>query len=259
MAYKLGFVNIKGGCGKSTSAINLADQLMLRGYRVLLVDTDPQRNATTTYKAEYIGVPTLDDIFRQGFSAKECIQTTGFGDIVAGDVNLVDADTSVKTGPKMYKYIQKAFKDVEDDYDFIIFDTPPKFGVLLGNVLEYVDGVICPVKCDLYGVQGLNDLVDIIDEFKEDNENLKVLGLLKVLYKPNLNLTKSVENDVLPTFAAKLNTKIFKKGIRESTACAEAEGMQIRLTQYKKYSTTGLDYSYFTDELLEDIRNEHIS
>ena len=181
MAYKLGFVNIKGGCGKSTSAINLADQLMLRGYRVLLVDTDPQRNATTTYKAEYIGVPTLDDIFRQGFSAKECIQTTGFGDIVAGDVNLVDADTSVKTGPKMYKYIQKAFKDVEDDYDFIIFDTPPKFGVLLGNVLEYVDGVICPVKCDLYGVQGLNDLVDIIDEFKEDNEYLKVLGLLKVL------------------------------------------------------------------------------
>ena len=70
MAYKLGFVNIKGGCGKSTSAINLADQLMMRGYKVLLVDTDPQRNATTTYKAEYIGVPTLDDIFKQGFFAQ---------------------------------------------------------------------------------------------------------------------------------------------------------------------------------------------
>lgn len=253
MAYKIAFANIKGGCGKTTCSVNLADQLLSMGYKVLLIDTDPQRNATTTYGAEYLGVPTLDDIFKEGYTAKQCIQHTEFGDIVAGDVNLIDADTSIKTGPKMYKYIKNAFKEVEGEYDFVIVDTPPKFGILLGNVLEYVDGVICPVKCDLYGVQGIDDFVEIIEEFKEDNENLKVLGLLKVLYKPNLNLTKSVESTVLPAFAEKLGTKVFKKGIRESTACAEAEGMRIRLTKYKKYSTTGLDYLYFTKELLEDI------
>lgn len=253
MAYSLAFCNIKGGSCKTTSSINLADQLMRRGYRVLLVDTDPQRNATTTYGAEYLGVPTLDDIFKQGFTAKQCIQHTAFGDIVAGDVSLIDADTSIKTGPKMYKYIKNAFKEVEGEYDFIIFDTPPKFGVLMGNVLEYVNGVICPVKCDLYGVQGLDDFVEIVEEFQEDNENLKVLGLLKVLYKPRLNLTRNVEEGVLQDFANKLNTKIYKTGIRESTACAEAESMQLRLTKYKPYSTTGLDYEYFTKEFLEDL------
>lgn len=254
MAYKIAVSNIKGGCAKTTTAINLADQLIEMGYKVLLVDTDPQRNATTTYNAEYLGVPTLDDIFKQGFSAAQCIQKTSFGDIVAGDVSLIDADTSIKTGPKMYKYIQKAFKEIEGEYDFIIFDTPPKFGILLGNVLEYVDGIICPVKCDLYGVQGIDDFVEIVDEFKEDNEKLKVIGLLKVQYKPNLNLTKSVETNILPNFAKKLNTKIFENGIRESAACSEAEGMQVRLTQYKKYSTTCLDYLYFTKELLEEIK-----
>lgn len=253
MAYKIAVSNIKGGCAKTTTAINLADQLMRLGYKVLMVDTDPQRNATTTYRAEYIDVPTLDDIFNRGFTAKQCIQKTEFGDIIAGDISLIDADTSVKTGPKMYKYIQKACKEVEGEYDFIIFDTPPKFGVLLGNVLNYVDGIICPVKCDLYGAQGIDDFIEIVDEFKEDNENLKVLGLLKVLYKPRLNLTKDVEEGILKDFAADLNTKIYKTGIRESTACAEAEGRRIRLTKYKPYSTTGLDYEYFTKELLEDI------
>ncbi len=254
MAYKIAVSNIKGGCAKTTTAINLADQLMKKGYRVLMVDTDPQRNATTTYKAEYLGVPTLDDIFKQGFSAKQCIQNTDFGDIVAGDVNLIDADTSIKTSPKMYKYIQKAFKEAEGEYDFIIFDTPPKFGILLGNVLEYVDGIVCPVKCDLYGVQGIDDFIEIVEEFKEDNEKLRVLGLLKVQYKPRLNLTKSIEDSVLQSFAEKLGTKIYKTGIRESAACAEAEGMRVRLTKYKPYSTTGLDYDSFTNELLEDIK-----
>lgn len=253
MAYKIAICNIKGGCGKTSTAINLADQLMARGKRVLLVDTDTQRNATVAYGAEYKGVATLDDIFKGGLMASDCIQTTGFGDIIAGDDALVDADTSIKPGPKMYKYLQKALAGIEDKYDYIIIDTPPRFGILLGNALECVDGVIIPSEVDIFGIQGLSDVFGIVEEFKEDNENLRVLGILKVKYKKAQKLSNDVETNILPEYAKTYNTKVFKTCIREGVKLREAQALQVRLTEYQKYSNPALDYSLFTDELLKEI------
>lgn len=253
MAYKIAVANIKGGCGKTTTAVNIADQLMRKKKRVLMIDTDTQRNATVTYGAQVINVATLDDIFRKGFKAEDCIQSTPYGDIIAGDDALLDADTSIKPGPKMYKYIQKALENVEDKYDYIIFDTAPRFGILLGNVLQASDGVIVPLEADIFNVQGIKDVCEVIDEYREDNPNLRILGFLKIKYKGKQNLTTDIEENILPQFTELYNTKVFKHGIRESVRCKEAQAQQMRLSQYKPYSTVALDYMGLVEELLEDI------
>jgi len=254
MAFKLCIANIKGGIGKSTTALNIADQLMRVGKRVLMIDTDPQRNTTAVYKASYLGVPTLDDIFQKSFKAEDCIQHTAFGDIIAGDDSLRDADTAISPGPKMYRYILKAIKNIEDRYDFIIFDTPPKFGILLGNVLECCDAVICPVTCDLFGIQGITDFFNLVKEFQEDNATLSVLGILRIKYKGKQNLTADIETNLLPKYAEQMQSKVFSTPIRESVKCQEAQTLQMRLSEYAPKCTTALDYESLVGEILSDLK-----
>lgn len=253
MAIKIAAANIKGGIGKTTSILALADGLIKRGYKVLMVDTDPQRNTSRVYQAQTEGVETLYDIIMSGYTAEQCVQSTGYGDIIAGDALLKSADSDVKTGPKMYKYIQKALKAVENKYDFILLDTPPKSGVLLGNVLMAADYVIVPVTCDIFGIQGIDDFALEIEEYMEDNEGLKILGLLKIKYKGRQALTRDIEENLLPEYAARLNTKIFTSTIRESVKCQEAQTLQMKLSEYAPGCTTYVDYEAFVDEVLKEV------
>lgn len=255
MAYKIAAANIKGGIGKSTTALNLADQFIKRGLRVLMVDCDPQRNTTTVYRARTEGVPTMYEIFCSGYPARQCIQRTDYGDIIANDPQLINADTMVKTGPMMYKYLKKALASVENLYDFIIFDTPPHNGVLLGNVLFAIDGLIIPIECDLFGIQGLSDVNQSIIEFQEDNKGLSVLGILKVKYKKKQNLTRDIEDNLLPKYAKMMNTKVFDTTIRESVRCKEAITCCMRLSEYAPKSTVETDYSALADEVLKEVMN----
>lgn len=250
MAYKIAAANIKGGIGKSTTALNIADQLIKRGYRVLMVDCDPQRNTTVVYRAQVQNCATMYDIIFSGHSVEDTIQHTSFGDIIPNDAELKNADSLVKPGPGMYKYLKKSLSSVEDKYDFIIFDTPPHNGVLLGNVLMTCNGVVIPVECDLFGVQGLSDFNETLKEFKEDNETLQILGILKVKYKPKQNLTKDLEYNTLPKYAESMGTRVFQTAIRESVKCKEAITSRSRLTEYAPNSTVEQDYSTLTDEIL---------
>lgn len=254
MAYKISVANIKGGIGKSTTALNLADQLIQRGYRVLMVDGDPQRNTTAVYKAETNNVATLYDVIFSGYTAEQCIQSTGYGDIVPNDEALKTADSQIKPGPGMYKYIKKMLANIEKSYDFIIFDTPPHNGIILGNVLMATDGVVVPVECDLFGIQGLYDFYSTLKEFQEDNESLKILGILKVKYKKKQNLTRDLEENVLPQYAADMKTKVFETTIRESVKCKEAITGRMRLSEYAPKSTVAQDYSALTDEILKEVK-----
>lgn len=253
MAYKIAVANIKGGIGKTTTALNLADQLIKRNKKVLMVDMDPQRNTTTVYSAKTDNTPTMYDIFFADYTAEQCIQHTDFGDIIPNDSELKNADSAVRTGPAMYKFVKKTLSAVEKKYDYIIFDTPPHNGVLLGNVLMGCDGVIIPVECDLFGVQGLKDLYNTLIEFAEDNEKLCILGILKVKYKSKQRLTKNLEDNALPNNAKEMNTRVFKTSIRESVKCREAMIARVRLSQFAPNSTVEQDYSAFTDEIIEEV------
>lgn len=253
MAIKIGVANKKGGIGKTTTATALAAGLIKRGYKVLMIDTDPQRNTTKVYRAQTEGVATLYDIIFAGYKAKACIQHTEYGDIIASDENLENADTQIMPGPKMYKYIRNAVNEIEHEYDFIIYDTPPKAGVLLGNVLMSCKYVITPCTCDAFGVQGIMDFYDIIKEYQEDNEVLTTLGLLIIKYKGRQTLTRDIEDNLLPVYAQDMETKIFNTKIRESVKCQEAQTLCVSIFDHAPNCTTAIDYDAFVDEILEEV------
>ncbi|MGN1458499.1 MAG: ParA family protein [Acutalibacteraceae bacterium] len=253
MSIKIGIANRKGGIGKSSTALALAAGLKKRGYKILMIDTDPQRNTTNVYKAKTEGVATLYDIIFAGYKSSECIQHTEYGDIIASDENLQNADTQIKPSPGMYKYIRNAVKEVEDDYDFIIYDTQPYSGILLGNVLMSCQYIITPCTCDAFGIQGIMDFYDTIKEYQEDNEKLSILGLLIIKYKGRQNLTKDIEDNLLPEYAKQMNTKVFKTRIRESVKCQEAQTMRESIFDYAPKCTTAVDYDKLIDEILAEV------
>ncbi len=256
MAIKLATANLKGGIGKSTTALCLADSLQEKGYKVLLIDTDPQRSATGIYNAQSTNVSTLADLMYAGDDAKECIQKCKLGDIIASDSALQDAETMIKADADRFYHLSDACKSIENDYDFIICDCPPGNGVLLGNVLSYVDFVIMPITCDKFGIQGMTDFKAVMSTYtKRINPSLKILGVLIIKYKGRQSLTKDLEDNLLPEMISEMETKLFNTKIRESVKCQEAQALNKSLFEHDSHCTTALDYIAFTNELLEDIAN----
>ena len=258
MAIKLALTSIKGGLAKTTTSICLADALQRRGKSVLLVYVDAQRSASSLYQASAdSGIGTLADIMYCDTDASECIQHTEMGDIIASDINLAMADSNVKNNPDRFYHISDAFKSVDEQYQFIIFDCPPSDGVLLGNVLSYVNFLIVPVTCDQFGLQGMYSIPSVMSEYtKRINPTLRVIGALIVRYKGRQSLTRDLEENTLPVLAKAMGSKVFTTKIRESVKCQEAQTMHSSLFKYAPKSTTAIDYENFADELLEDLKNE---
>lgn len=258
MAVKLALTSIKGGLAKTTTSICLADALRRRNKRVLLVDVDPQRSASSIYQASAdTDAGTLADIMYCDTDASECVQHTDKGDIIASDINLAMADSNVKNNPDRFYHISDSCHSLEDKYDFIIFDCPPSDGVLLGNVLSYVNYLIVPVTCDQFGMQGMYSIPSVMAEYtKRINPTLKVAGALIVRYKGRQLLTKDLEENTIPVLAEAMGSKVFNTRIRESVKCQEAQTMHKSLYEYAPKCSTAIDYESFTDELLEDLSNE---
>jgi chromosome partitioning protein len=250
MAIKLAFANLKGGVGKTISSVFVANLLRDRGERVLLIDCDPQCNSTATYSANPNGVATMADIILAKTDASEVVQRTEMGDIIPNDEALREIDGKISPFPGMYKLIDRSLKNIEDDYDFIIYDTPPYQGLLLGNVLNTVDYVIVPVECELYVVQGMYQFAKVIEQYQEENEKLKVLGVLRIKYKKNHRITKIMDEE-MPAFAEKLNTKVFETKIRESVKAKESVYMRQSIASYAPDSTIVEDYNNMIDEMFE--------
>ena len=217
MAVKIAIANQKGGVGKTTSAICLAQELRRREYRVLIIDTDAQCNTTSFYEAKTEDQETILDIFCGDEPGRNCVQHTEKGDIIASDPELKDAETMVKVDERRFSHLKRSCKELDKDYDYIIIDTPPAIGVALKNVLAYVDYIVVPVEESGWSMSGLMDFAKAIDMAKDNNEKLKVAGILIVKTKPTTNKSKRMQN-LADTLSNALETKTFETKIRESTA-----------------------------------------
>lgn len=250
MAKVITIANQKGGVAKTTTATALASGLKIKGYNVLLIDTDPQCNASDTYQAEIEDIATLYDLLFNKEPVQNTIQHKSMGDIIPSDPLLSKAENMLNNTGREY-VLKKAASLILDQYDYIIIDTPPTLGILLINALTFANEVIVPVTADRYSLQGLSQLYETIGAAKEyTNPNLKVIGLLLAKYNGRTNLSKEVAEG-MPIIAKQMNTVIFDTAIRESTAAKEAQAMRKGLYEHSPNCTTAQDYLLFTEELIK--------
>lgn len=240
--------NQKGGIGKTTTALALASGLKRLRKNVLLVDLDPQANATDTYRAQIKGVGTAYDLLVEGDT--DCIQSTELGDIIAGDPALKDASKLLDGVSAAYK-LKKGLESISKDYDYVVLDTPPALSVLLTNALTAADTVIIPLTSDRYGLQGLMQLHETIRDIREfTNPGLKVGGLLLVKYRESTTLAKAVDEN-LPLYAELFETNVFEATIRECIDVRKAQAARQGLFNFAPYCNTARDYEAFISELLK--------
>lgn len=242
--------NQKGGVGKTTTATTLAYGLGLRGKKVLLVDCDPQGNSTDTWRAKNTsGYPTLSDLLFSNEPAAECIQRTEVGHILAGDPILEDAEKHLQ-GFKGYFRLKNRLAEIAEMYDHIIIDTPPNLGLLLQNALIAASGVIVPVTCGRYALQGMSRFTETVADVKsQPNPELQVLGLLLVRYDGRTLLAREVEAG-LPELTQTLGTGVFETKIRRTEEVEKAQAARMPLQRYSPTSTAASDYADFIDELI---------
>lgn len=248
--------NQKGGVGKTATASAIASSLIRRGYNVLMIDADPQGNTTDIYRAKIEGQATLFDLMIQEATAKEAIQITEFGDIIASDPQLIKADNTFLNSGREY-LLKEAIESIKEKYDFIVIDTLPGLGVMLLNALTAADGIVIPIGADRDSLQGLKQLSDTINATKKySNKDLRVYGLLVTMYFPNTKLSKEITEEALPKISSILNTKIFETRIRYTTKVKEAKAKRVPLLKHSQHSTAAEDYETMVDELLNDIERE---
>ena len=250
----IAIANQKGGIGKTTTATTMASMLSEKGYKTLLIDADPQRNSTATYGAQSDGVATLFDVLaaKERIPLYEAIQHTDYGDIVASDKLMRDADIIFLQDSTNGIYrLQDAISEYNTTYDYIIIDTNPTIDRIMYNALVAADEVIIPISATMYGFMGLGDLLETIREIqKRPNKNLKVKGILIVAYKGQTLFAKDVKKD-LAHAADMIGTKLFSTKIRESIRVPESQARNIPLGIYAPKSTSAIDYRAFIDEYLD--------
>lgn len=251
MARKIAISNQKGGVGKTTTAINIADALKHSGYDVLFIDLDPQCNSTGTYKAKSKDEYTIYDVMAKNCDIKTAIQKTSFGDIVPGDIILSTKEMQFATQEGGYNLVKEALTQVEDEYDFVIMDTPPNLGIYMLNALTAADGCIIPIKAEIYAVEGLSIFIDTVNEVVANaNSKLKVYGVLLTSYDRRLSLDNRIWN-VLPKVGEDKNFPVFRKAIRICQDIRIAQERKESLFDIAPYSNAAKDYALIVKEILE--------
>lgn len=259
MAVKIAVTNAKGGVAKTTTAINIADALMFMGYNVLFIDMDPQGNSSSVYTGTLVrdeSVHTLKNIFEGTADIKDCITHTEIGDIILADKDLVEQDTVYQLKIGGTKILRKNIKKVEDNYDFVIMDTPPSVGAFMQNALIAADGCVCPITPKKFAVDGLFLLLDKIEQIREDeNPNLKIYGVVLTMYDQRNAQDKGIYQQ-LPELGEETGFNVFKTPIRICQDIEKAISNSESLFRVKGNSNGAKDYANLVGEILTEISNE---
>jgi len=246
----LAIANQKGGVGKTTTAINLAASLSVMKRRVLLIDLDPQGNATM---GSGINKQTLshsmNDVLLGESTITQAIQSTepsGY-DVLATNNNLTDAEVKLLTSYEREQRLQQLLKTVAADYDYIIIDCPPTLNMLTVNALVAADGVIIPMQCEYFALEGLSDLLNTIQQLQETvNPALIIAGVLRTMYDARSRLTKDVSKELLKHFG---NT-VYQSIIPRSVRLAEAPSYGLPILHYEKKSAGAVAYLALAGEVI---------
>lgn len=251
MAHILSLVNQKGGVGKTTSAVNIAAALGDMGKRVLLIDSDPQGNATSGVGIRKKGIEhSIYDVIIGNCEAKEAVITTNFRNlsVIPSHITLAGAELELADADRRESRIKDALKTLEDDYDYMIIDCPPSLGLLSINALTASSGVIIPMQCEYFALEGLTQLLLTIKLVKKHyNSALDIVGILITMYNGRLNLTTQVMDELKKYYTDKLFKTVVARNIRLSEAPSFGEP----ILYYDKNSKGAAAYADIAKELAE--------
>lgn len=248
----IAIANQKGGVAKTTTALCLANGLQECGYRVLMIDMDPQCNSSSTYRAVQENTNTLYDFLHEDCTLKDAIQTTDSGDIVSGDSNLAGIEGEFAAHIKNYSLLRKALRSIEDQYDFAIIDTPPNIGFYMTSALVASSGVIIPLKAEKFAIDGLAQIMSNINDAKDVNPELEIYGVLLTVYDKRTALDSLVHAQ-LPEIGREQGFKVFNTSIRTCQQIKEAQSRQVRLFDEYPNCNAAIDYANLIKELLQEI------
>ncbi len=247
MSQIISIANQKGGVGKSTTAHALGAGLHLKGYKVLLVDLDPQGNITYTAGADN-KQNTAYELLTGRATIKEVIQETQQGDIIPAGRGLTRLDLELNTTGKEYK-LKEILEPLRMNYDYIIIDTPPALGLLTINALTASDSIIITAQADIYSLQGIGQLHETIEAVKKYcNPALHLQGILLTRYSPRAVLSRDM-GEMIEATASQIKTFVYKTVIRECISLKEAQASKQDIFTYAPKSNASKDYLSFIGEL----------
>lgn len=256
MAKVISFANQKGGVGKTTSAVNVAASLGILGHRVLLIDLDPQGNATSG-----IGIPKKElkasskDILTGDATAKDLILETEFDNLSLIPANIALAGVEFELydlfdNDQMPYRLKEGLAPILNDFDYIIIDCPPSLGMLTINAFTASDGIVVPMQCEYYAFEGLSQLLQSVKGMKKRyNPELDITGILITMYNGRLLLSMQVISDLKKYFADKL----FDTRISRNVKLTEAPGYGKPVYYYDKNAKGTKEYLEVAKELSERI------
>ena len=240
----------KGGVGKTTTAVNLSTLLAKKGKKVLLIDTDPQGNATSGLGIDKNVELSTYDLLISDVKAKEIIQDTPIKnlDISPSNINLAGAEVQLVSMMSREQRMKEKLDEVKDEYDYIIIDCPPSLGLITLNAFTASDSVLIPVQCEYFALEGLGQLLNTVELVRKHlNKNLYIEGALLTMYDIRTNLANQVVREVKKFF----QNKVYKTVIPRNVRVSEAPSFGMPISVYDPKSKGARSYEKFTREFLK--------
>lgn len=248
MAKIIGIANQKGGVGKTTTAVNLAAALGVLEKKVLLIDADPQANATSGLGVEEVRNSTYH-LLEHSQDAINCIQKTSSPnlDIIPSHIDLVAAEIELVDKEKREYMLKEALEPILDNYDYIIIDCAPSLGLITINALTASDSVIVPIQCEYFALEGLGKLLNTIKTVQTlHNPKLDIEGLLLTMYDGRLRLSNQVVEEVNMHFPEMVFETVISRNVRLSEAPSFGES----ILNYDAESKGAIQYLQLSEEVL---------
>ncbi len=245
----ISIANQKGGVGKTTTSVNLSSCLALAGKKVLLIDADPQGNATSgvggskdVEKSIYDVIMHAEDI--RNVTQKSVVENL---DVCAANINLAGAEVELVSQISRETKLKEALDEVKGDYDFIIIDCPPSLGLVTLNALTASDSILVPIQCEYYALEGLGQLMSTVDLVQKHlNKKLDIEGVVLTMYDARTNLSRQVIDEVKKYF----KNKVYKSVIPRNVKLSEAPSYGMPISLYDKRSEGSKAYTALANEII---------